>query len=95
MPCHFFFLVTKAPTGYVIVSVFVVQFETAECIAKARELFQQWCSVLKPKFWMVDFKNAEINATSFVPPKSRIALCGFHRKEAWERWCRKKEKRGG
>lgn len=91
MPCHFFFLVAKAPTGYVIVGVFIVQFETAECIAEALELFRQWCPDFSPKFWMVDFSNAEINAISSVFPESRVALCDFHREQAWERWCRKRE----
>ncbi|XP_064469612.1 uncharacterized protein LOC135384336 [Ornithodoros turicata] len=85
-----FFLVIKTPSTYLVVGTFIVQFETAECIEEALMMFRTWCSQFNPKFWMVDYCLAEINAIRAIFPESSIAMCDFHREQAWERWCKRK-----
>ncbi|KAL3208966.1 hypothetical protein MRX96_038447 [Rhipicephalus microplus] len=71
---------------------FIVQFETALCIEEALNIFKAWNPTLSPKFWMVDYSQAEISALSVAFPKSRPVLCHFHRELAWHRWLSKKRK---
>lgn len=59
-----FLLVVKTPSGYTSAGIFIVQFETAHCIAVALDVFKQWCDKWSPQYWMVDYSKAEISATS-------------------------------
>lgn len=86
-----FFLVAKPATEYAVVGAFIVQFETSECIAEALSIFKDWCPSWRPKYWMVDYSLAEMNAIKLTFPESLLALCEFHRKQAWRRWCSKKD----
>lgn len=86
-----FFLVVKTPTGYKIVGVFIVQFETSECISAALKIFRSWCPSFNPEYWMINYSQAEMNAINSTFPRGKIALCDFHREQAWDRWLRKKE----
>lgn len=81
----------KTPTGYVIVGVFIVQFETSECISAALKIFRSWCPSFNPEYWMIDYSQAEMIAINSTFPRGKIALCDFHREQAWDRWLRKKE----
>lgn len=82
-----FLLVVKTPSG----GVFIVQFETAHCIAEALDIFKQWCDNWSPQYWMVDYSKAETSAIEQVSPESQISICDFHRLQAWQRWLRRKE----
>ncbi|KAL3187165.1 hypothetical protein MRX96_025895 [Rhipicephalus microplus] len=85
-----FLLVVKTPSGYTPAGVFIIQFETAHCIAEALDVFKQWCDNWSPQYWMVDYSKAEISAIKQVFPGSQISICDFHRLQAWQRWlCRK------
>ncbi|KAH8025013.1 hypothetical protein HPB51_002427 [Rhipicephalus microplus] len=86
-----FLLVVKTPSGYTPAGVFVIQFETAHCIAEALDVFKQWCDNWFPQYWMVDYSKAEISAIKQVFPESQISICDFHRLQAWQRWLRRKE----
>ncbi|KAL3186192.1 hypothetical protein MRX96_027924 [Rhipicephalus microplus] len=86
-----FFLVVKTPTNYMVAGVFVVQYETSACISEALSVFKSWDPEYLPKYFMVDFCQAEISAISEVFPQSEVMLCNFHREQAWERWVKKKE----
>lgn len=46
---------------------------------------------LEPKYWMVGCSLAEMNAITATFPQAHIALCDFHREQAWERWCSRRE----
>ncbi|KAL3229415.1 hypothetical protein MRX96_023600 [Rhipicephalus microplus] len=85
-----FLLVVKTLSGYTIAGVFMIQFETAHCIAEALDVFKQWCDNWSPQYWMVDYSKAEISTIKQVFPESQISICDFHRLQAWQRWlCRK------
>ncbi|KAH9360180.1 hypothetical protein HPB48_020964 [Haemaphysalis longicornis] len=86
-----FLLVVPTPVGYVTVGAFIVQFETAEHIEEALRKFKEWCPDLNPKYWMVDCNLAEMNAITATFPQAHIAICDFHREQAWERWCSRRE----
>ncbi|CAN7944666.1 unnamed protein product [Ixodes hexagonus] len=86
-----FFVVVKTPAGYMVAGVFIVQFETASCIAEPLSVFKRWCPDLDPEYWMVDWCPAEMRAIGEVFPKSAVMLCEFHREQAWDRWLRRKE----
>ncbi|KAG0430966.1 hypothetical protein HPB47_022216 [Ixodes persulcatus] len=80
-----FLIVVKTASCYAVVGTFIVQFETAEFIEEAINIFKTWNPELSPKFWMVDYSQAEINALSAAFPSSRPVLCDFHREQAWQR----------
>ncbi|KAL3193842.1 hypothetical protein MRX96_000130 [Rhipicephalus microplus] len=86
-----FLLVVKTPSGYTPAGVFIIQFETAHCIAEALDGFKQWCDNWSPQYWMVDYSKAEISTIKQVFPESQISICDFHRLQAWQRWLRRKE----
>ncbi|KAH8036901.1 hypothetical protein HPB51_006962 [Rhipicephalus microplus] len=86
-----FLLVVKTPSGYTPAGVFIIQFETAHCIAEALDVFKQCCDNWSPQYWMVDYSKAEISAIKQVFPESQISICAFHRLQAWQRWLRRKE----
>ncbi|KAG0430436.1 hypothetical protein HPB47_022706 [Ixodes persulcatus] len=90
-----FLIVVKTASCYAVVGAFIVQFETAEFIEEALNIFKTWNPELSPKFWMVDYSQAEINALSAAFPSSRPVLCDFHREQAWQRWLSKKENEVG
>lgn len=71
--------------------MFIVQFETSECISAALEIFKSWRPNFNPRYWMIDYSQAEMNAINATFPGGKIALCDFHREQAWDRWPRKKE----
>lgn len=86
-----FLIVVKTSSCYAVAGAFIVQFETALCIEEALNIFKAWNPTLSPKFWMVDYSQAEISALSAAFPNSRPVLCDFHREQAWHRWLSKKE----
>ncbi|KAH7964381.1 hypothetical protein HPB51_027380 [Rhipicephalus microplus] len=69
-----FLLVVKTPSGYTPAGVFIIQFETAHCIAEALDVFKQWCDNWSPQYWMVDYSKAEISAIKQVFPESQISI---------------------
>ncbi|XP_070394561.1 uncharacterized protein [Dermacentor albipictus] len=81
-----FLIVVKTASSYAIAGAFMVQFETADSIEEALNTFKAWNPTLSPKFWMVDYSQAEISALSAAFPNSRPVLCDFHREQAWQRW---------
>lgn len=86
-----FLIVVKTSSCYAVAGAFIVQFETALSIEEALNIFKAWNPTLSPKFWMVDYSQAEISALSAAFPNSRPVLCDFHREQAWHRWLSKKE----
>ncbi|XP_077546529.1 uncharacterized protein LOC144159089 [Haemaphysalis longicornis] len=44
-----FLIVVKTPSNFAVVGAFVVQFETAECIEEALQIFKDWNPHLNPK----------------------------------------------
>jgi hypothetical protein len=56
--------------------------DLAEVLLHIRQMVPTW----KPKLFMVDKCDAEINAIKKVFPGCTIHLCDFHVKQAWQRW---------
>ncbi|XP_065209956.1 uncharacterized protein LOC135838315 isoform X1 [Planococcus citri] len=85
-----FSIVVKTNVSYIIVGVFVVQWETSDSIQEALEIFKQWNAEWKPKYFITDYSDAEINAITacFHLP---VYICDFHRQQAWVRWFSKKD----
>ena len=52
-----------------------------------------WNPNLNPKFYLLDYSDAEIAAVNKLFPATEVYLCEFHREQAWERWA--KERRHG
>jgi len=57
-----FFLRVKTNVGYSVVAEFIIQSKTAEEIGEAISIFRGWNLQWKPKFFIVDYSEAEIKA---------------------------------
>ena len=66
-----FFLAVKTNVDYQVVGSFAVQDETTEAISEALSVLKNWNPRWKPKFFMVDNCEEEINAIeSHFPGKA-------------------------
>ena len=83
-----FFLCVRTNVGYSVVAEFVVQQETCECISEALAILKEWNPKWSPKFFMVDYSDAEILALETTFPTTQVYICDFHREQAWVRWVR-------
>ena len=72
--------------GYKVVAEFLCQNEDNECIAEALNIIKSWNPTWKPKYFMVDYSMAEINAIESEFPDVAVYICDFHREQAWQRW---------
>lgn len=63
-----FFLCVKTNVGYQVVGVFVVQHEDIESIKEALAILRQWNPEWKPKNFMADFAEEEIQAIESTFP---------------------------
>ena len=86
-----FFLCVKTNVGYSVVGEFISQIETAESIKEALFILQEWNPSWKPKYFMVDYCEAEITALENMFVGCCVYICDFHREQAWERWVRDKK----
>ncbi|XP_041460625.1 uncharacterized protein LOC121411820 [Lytechinus variegatus] len=90
-----FFLAVKTNVGYSVVAEFVVQYETKDAIKQGLQTIQDWMKrekmTWKPKYFMTDFCEREIQAIEETFPGTRVFLCDFHREQAWGRWTSKKD----
>ena len=80
-----FFLCVKTNVGYSVVGEFISQIETAESIKEALVILQEWNPSWKPKYFMVDYCEAEITALENIFVGCCAYICDFHREQAWER----------
>ena len=71
---------------YKVVAEFLCQNEDNECIAEALNIIKSWNPTWKPKYFMVDYSKAEINAIESEFPDVAVYLSDFHREQAWQRW---------
>ena len=62
-----------------------------QIITEALNIIKPWNPSWKPRFAMVDYSEAEINAIEEMFPDINIYLCDFHREQSWVRWMRKGE----
>ena len=74
--------------GYKVVAEFICENEDAESIAEALRIIKSWNIGWSPRYFMVDYSLAEINAIGEVFPNASAYTCDFHRKQAWNRWVR-------
>ncbi len=57
-----FFLVVKTNVDYQVVGAFVSENEDTDSIEEAIGIFKKWIPEFKPKYFMTDYSNEEINA---------------------------------
>ena len=81
-----FFVCVHTNVGYKVVAEFLCQNEDNECIAEALNFIKSWNPTWKPKYFMVDYSMAEINAIESEFPDVAVYICDFHREQAWQRW---------
>ena len=81
-----FFVCVHTNVGYKVVAEFLCQNEDNECIAEALNIIKSWNPTWKPKYFMVDYSMAEINAIESEFPDVAVYICDFHREQAWQRW---------
>ena len=86
-----FFLCVKTNVCYVVVGEFVIMSENEDAISEALEKFKLWNPTWDPKYAMVDYSEAEINALENTFVDIIVYLCDFHREQSWNRWMRKSE----
>lgn len=63
-----FFLVVKTNVHYMVVGSFIIQRETTASIQEALEIFRDWNDSWKPRFFMTEFCQEEINAIEVTFP---------------------------
>ena len=81
-----FFICVHTNVGYKVVAEFLCQNEDKECIAEALDIIKSWNPTWRPKYFMVDYSTAEINAIESVFEDVSVYICDFHREQAWQRW---------
>ena len=77
-----FFVCVHTNVGYEIVAKFHYQNEDNECIAEELNIIKSWNPTWKPKYFMVDYSMAEINAIKSEFPYVEVYICDFHRGQA-------------
>ena len=83
-----FFVCVHGNTGYTVVAKCMCQNEDSGSIEEALELLRTWNESWNPKYFMVDFSLAEIDAIEKSFPNVSVYICDFHRIQAWQRWSR-------
>ena len=58
-------------------------------IIEAMSILKEENPTWKPKHFMIDFCEQEINAIKTVFPQTFVFLCDFHQEQAWELWVNK------
>lgn len=86
-------IVTNHGHAFPVAFIWLEQ-EDSRHIAIALRALKEWNPDWDPRFWMLDDSDKEINALVQEFPLSRLLLCLFHRKQAWERWVKCSEKSG-
>ena len=77
-----FFVCVHTNVGYETVAKFHYQNEDNECIAEELNIIKSWNPTWKPKYFMVDYSMAEINAIKSEFPDVEVYISDFHRGEA-------------
>ena len=81
-----FFICVHTNVGYKVVAEFFFQNKDKECIAEALIIIHGWNPTWRPKYFMVDYSTAEVNAIESVFQDVAVYICDFHREQAWQRW---------
>ncbi|CAB4010225.1 Hypothetical predicted protein [Paramuricea clavata] len=81
-----FFVCVHGNTGYTVVAEFMCQNEDSASIEEALGILKTWNPSWKPKYFMVDYSLAEIDAIEKSFPKGSVYICDFHRIQAWQKW---------
>ena len=73
-----FFLWVKTNVDYCAVASFVVQTENSNAIWQALQVIRDWNPSWNPKFFMVDFCEAEIHAIERLENLWQLGQCPLH-----------------
>ena len=69
-------------TGYTVVGEFMCQNEDSLSIEEALGILKEWNPCWNPKYFMVDYSLAEIDAIEKSFPDVSVYICDFHRIQA-------------
>ena len=81
-----FFVCVHGNTGYTVVAEFMCQNEDSASIEEVLGILKIWNPSWNPKYFMVDYSLAEIDAIEKSFPEVSVYICDFHRIQAWQRW---------
>ena len=73
-----FFLCVKTNVDYCVVASFVVQTENSNAIWQALQVIRDWNPNWNPKFFTVDFCEAEIHAIERLENLWQLGQCPLH-----------------
>ena len=79
-----FFLCVRTNVGYSVVAELVIQTETTQQISEALAVLET----------IIYYSEAGLSAIEEAFPSTLVNLCGFHREQAWERWCKVRDTAG-
>ena len=88
-----FFICVHTNVGYKVVAEFLCHNEEKEYIAEVLIILRSWNLTWDPKYFMVDYSTAEINAIANQFLNVSVYICDFHREQPWQR-CAKASKNG-
>ena len=75
-----FFICVHTSLGYKVVAQCLCQNEEKECIVEALIILKSWNLAWNPKYFMVDYSTAEINAIENKFPNVSLYIC----EQAWQ-----------
>ena len=83
-----FFLCVKTNVGYSVVGEFIIQSENGKQIGEAINILKNWNQEWKPRFFIIDYSEAEMQAIEETFSETKVYICDFHKEQASERWCK-------
>ncbi|XP_048246920.1 uncharacterized protein LOC124125195 [Haliotis rufescens] len=81
-----FFLCVQTNSGYCVVGAFITEKEESSSIAEALQIIKDNNPTWYPGGFMIDASKVEANAINSAFQDSKLFICDFHRKQAWQRW---------
>ena len=81
-----FFVCVNGNTVYIVVAEFMCQNEDSLNIEEALGILKMWNPCWNPKYFMIDYSQAEIDAIEKSFPEVSVHIYDFHRIQAWQRW---------
>ena len=69
-----------------MVAEFLCQNEDKECITEVFNIIKGWNPTWRPKYFMMDYSTAEINAIESVLEDVAVYICDFHCAQGWQGW---------
>ena len=74
--------------GYSVVGEFIIQSENGKQIGEAINILKNWNQEWKPRFFIIDYSEAEMQAIEETFSETKVYICDFHKEQASEHWCK-------